>query len=480
MQIRILKRWNSIPDAAKSSIAFAVSSFFTRGIVFLTTPVFTRALDTEQYGLVTTYNSWVSILEVFAILGLTSAGVFNVGLNEHKKDRDQYVSSVLFLCNITTICVFIIIFGIKTFSGFFSILPNNLLLAMLIGFLFSPAQIFWLTRQRYEYKYKLAFIVAIVSSIVSQLISLLAIIVLKNNNYELGIVKIWASTLALLLVQIPIYIHLYFKGRVLYNPIIWKATLAFALPLLPHYLAQHLMSSSDRIMISSMYSQTGAAIYGVVSNISMVTTIIWSAINASLIPITFDKIEKHEETGLNLVVVPLLIFYSAMCFIVTLIAPEVLIILAPKEYYSGIYAVPPIAITAFVTALYNIYANIEFYHKKSWWIAFSTIVSASINLILNSIFIPRYGFVAASYTTFVSHILLVFLHYIGYRKYHKCKMYNDKQILAILLITIVLCLMCNLLYSNDILRYALVFIALVVSVIRRKSIIECVKAIRKP
>ena len=92
-----------MPDAAKSSIVFALSSFILKGISFITTPIFTRIMDSSCYGIIATYNSWLSIIEVFAILGLTSAGVFNVGLNEYKEQRSRYISSVLSLCNIMTI-----------------------------------------------------------------------------------------------------------------------------------------------------------------------------------------------------------------------------------------------------------------------------------------------------------------------------------------------------------------------------------------
>lgn len=42
-------------DGAKASIVFAMSSFIIKGISFVTTPIFTRILETSEYGIVTTY-----------------------------------------------------------------------------------------------------------------------------------------------------------------------------------------------------------------------------------------------------------------------------------------------------------------------------------------------------------------------------------------------------------------------------------------
>ena len=54
-----------------------------------------RSTDIDEYGIVTMYNSWVSIIEIFAVLGLTSAGVFNVGLNDNKFNIPSYENDVI-------------------------------------------------------------------------------------------------------------------------------------------------------------------------------------------------------------------------------------------------------------------------------------------------------------------------------------------------------------------------------------------------
>lgn len=473
--MNLINKWKNMPDAAKSSIVFAMSSFILKGISFITTPIFTRIMDPSCYGIIATYNSWLSIIEVFALLGLTSAGVFNVGLNDYKEQRSKYISSVLSLCNIMTIVVFAVIFALKAIIGEDFLLPTDLLVIMFIYFIFSPAMIFWVTRHKYEYKYKAAFIVTIASSVVSQAVSVLCVMLMEQNPVS---AKIWSSTLATLLFQIPVYFLLYARGKCFVDFKIWKGVLAFAIPLLPHYLAQHVMSGSDKIMITELYSESAAGIYSVVANISLIATVIWSAVNASLIPFSFEKLNDKKYADLNKVVVPILLVYAFMCVGVSLVAPEVLMILAPKEYYSGIYAVPPIVIVSFISALYNIYANIEFYHKKSGNIAVATIVSTVVNLTLNYLLIPHFGFIAAAYTTLVSNVVLVLMHYVGSRRCHKEQVYNDKIILGITLGCMALCMLCNVLYINNIVRYAVIAVAAIVALIKHKTIINAIKAMR--
>jgi len=289
---KLLKKWNAIPNSVKSSIFFAFSAFLIKGISFLVTPIFTRIMRIEDYGVITTYNSWVSIIEIFALLGLTSAGVFNVGLKDNKKTRDMYISNCLGLCNICTLIVFAIIIILKYIYGDNFWLNNDLIVVMFIHFLFNPALIFWITRQKYEYKYKLATFVTICSTILGQALSLVGVLQFKENA---AFVKILGNEIGILLFTIPIFIILLKRGKSYINISKWKSVLILAIPLIPHYLSQHIMSSSDKIMISDMVGSGDAAIYGVVSNISMIGVIFWSAINGSLIPFTFENIENKTS-----------------------------------------------------------------------------------------------------------------------------------------------------------------------------------------
>ncbi|MBQ7935477.1 MAG: oligosaccharide flippase family protein [Clostridia bacterium] len=472
----LLARWRALPASAKASAAFIISSLVLKGMSFLTTPIFTRIMDTSQYGVISLYNSWLLIIEVFALLGLNSAGVFNVGLNDYKDSRDQYISSVLTLCNLATVVVFAGLFIAKGYLGEDFLLPTNLLILMFIHLLFNPAQVFWITRQRYEYKYKLAFTLTVGTAVLSQILSI--VFVYFNQNTPDGYVKLWSTEIGSLFVYIPLYFLLFFRGKTFVDPKRWKQILVFALPLLPHYLAQHVMSGSDRIMVAELVSEADAGIYSVVAQISLVANIVWNAINASLIAYTHEHLEKKEYKKINSTVTLLIFGFGVICLGICLIAPEVLKILAPEEYYVGVYAIPPIAGVAFLAALYNVFANLEFFHKKSFYITLSTIVATVINLALNFVFIPKFSFYAASYTTLASYIVLVIMHYIGYRRCCKEKIYNGKVLLLIMVGFLAAFIGCSLLYVNTIVRYAFIAALILVVLWKHRFIINEIKKLR--
>ena len=473
------KRWTDIPIAARSAIVFVISAFFIKGITFLVTPIFTRLMPQEEYGVVATYNSWVTILEVFALLGLTSAGVFNVGLKDYKDKRNEYLASVLALCNVVTVAFFGVLLAVQIFSGKEFIVSNNLLFLMALRLLFSPAQVFWITRQKYEYQYKIPAVLTILSAVLSQGVSMIAVYFYTGNN--VAEIKLWSGNLVVIACSLPIYFYILIKGRKSKIVSYWKKILLLALPLIPHYLAQHIMSSADKIMLEKLISPVEeglrqVAIYSVVANMGLIASILWGALNGSLVPYVFEKLENKDHKALNRTTLALIAVYGVLCIAVSLVAPEIMKILAPKKYFEGIFAVPPILCTAFLTAGYNVFANVEFYHKKTVWIAISTIVATVANILLNAVLIPKFGFSGAAYTTLISYIVLLFMHFIGYKKAAKKeKIFQDFLLITIMGACVALCIASQLLYSLIYVRYALLGLALVIALWKGKFVVALFK-----
>lgn len=86
---------NNNVKALKSGIWYTAAKFITKGIGFITTPIFTRLLSHNDYGLYSNYAAWLSTLTVFATLNLGAS--FISARFDHEKDFDGYISSTLVL-----------------------------------------------------------------------------------------------------------------------------------------------------------------------------------------------------------------------------------------------------------------------------------------------------------------------------------------------------------------------------------------------
>ena len=95
-----------------------------------------------------------------------------------------------------------------------------------------------------------------------------------------------------------------------------------------------------------------------------------------------------------------------------LISPELVRLLGPEEYREGTVLIPIIIVSYIFQFMYTLLVNVQFYEKKNYYVPIGTTIAAALNIVLNIIFIPRYGYQAAAVTTLISYIVLFILHYI--------------------------------------------------------------------
>lgn len=170
-------------------------------------------MTTDQIGVVNIYNSWYSLISAFATLSLTSGG-FAVAMKDYSDRRDEYESSILTLTSIVAIVIALIYAVAPMFWQSMLGLPNALIILMLIGFLFAPARDFWLSRQRYEYKYKLAGAVSVLTAIVATFASIFAVIFASNKHFEeTALVRLFSNYIIIYGVAAVIWLYLLLKGK---------------------------------------------------------------------------------------------------------------------------------------------------------------------------------------------------------------------------------------------------------------------------
>ena len=469
-----------ISPAVISSIVYTISNVLTKGIVILTTPIFAKIMTTEQIGVVNHYSSWYSIICVVASLSLTTGG-FQVAMKEFPDKRNQYQSSVLSLTILVSF-LFLVLFLISpAFWSDVLKLPIGLIELMIFGFFVYPARDFWLARQRYEYKYKLSGVVMVGSALIASAISICAVLIaIDRGNEDTAYVRLIANYLVMYGVAAFLAVSILLKGKTLYNKQFWLFSLSLSIPLIVNSLASQVLNVSDRVMIRSFVGLREVGIYGTIYIVSSASQLVWSSINASFVPFLFENLDKPEKrTNIHSISKSFMLFYSGIAICITLMAPEIIRILATPEYLEAVHIMPAIAAGTFMISLSNMYTNVLIYHKKTQYVMIATLIAATVNVGLNYVCIQVFGYMAAAYTTLFAYILLAVFQYVVSNRIHKSicpedteHVYDNKMILLIAFITICLCLLCELLYENSILRYCVVGCLLILAIVFRKKIIS--------
>ena len=268
------------------------------------------------------------------------------------------------------------------------------------------------------------------------------------------------------------------KGRTFFHKEYWKYALVFNIPLIPHYLSNYVLSQSDRLMIGRMVGNSEAAFYSIAYTISTMMMLVMSAINNSLTPYVYKSLDSGGEKKIKNVTSPLIILIAGLCIVTMAFAPEVILIFAGSKYMEAIYVIPPVAASVFFVFIYSLFSNIEYFYRKTIFIAIATCVSAIINLILNYIFIGMYGYYAAGYTTLICYICMAIIHYIFYRKVLKKQMkkfedlYNIRLIVATAIGMLVIMLAMVLVYDLVLIRYIIIGGVCIMTIIKRKTFIN--------
>ena len=476
---KLVNSYKAMSAAAKAAIWFAVCSILQKGISFITVPIFTRLMTPEQYGQFSVYSSWNLILTIFATLNL-SAGVFNNGMTKYPDDRSRYISSMQGLSTVVTLVLLALYLPFQNVINEFTGLSTVLMLIMFAEFLTVPAVMFWSARQKYEFKYVALFIYTLIVSVLSPGISLLAVVF----SDEKGIAKIMAVALVNICAGLFFYIFNIIKGRKLFIEEYWSFAFKFNLPLIPHYLSMVVLAQSDKIMIEKMFSEREVAIYSVAYSFSLIMNIITTSINSSYVPWTYRKLLVNDIKPLKRTTTMLLIGVGLISLLPVILAPEVMWIMAPDEYAEGVWIIPPISTSVFFTFMYSLFANVEFYFEKTKFVMVASTLCAVANVVLNAIFMPIFGYMAAGYTTMFCYMLLALVHYLFMRRVCSrmlkiSSVYDDKLILLISAAYLGLNAVGMVLYNFVILRYVILAVSLVLIFIKRSSIIQFVKKLKE-
>lgn len=476
--LNLIYKYKRLPVSVRASLWFVVCSVLQKGIAFLTTPIFTRLMSTEQYGQVTIYNSWVEVFTIFATLNLFY-GVYNNALTKYPNDKDVATSSMQGLCTTMTIAAFCIYLILQEWINKLTGMSTIMTCFLFLEVLFIPAFRFWAAKQRFEYKYKLLVVLTLLISVLTAGLGVPAVIL----SQEKGIAKILTSVGSQILIGLCLYILIFSRGKSFFNKKYWKWALAFNLPLIPHYLSAVVLNQSDRIMINNMVGTSEAGIYGLAYTIGALVIIFNEAIMNTFTPWTYQHLKASQYGKIKSVSAFLVIFIAVISLSLVIIAPEIMWVLGGEKYADGVWIIAPIAASIFFRFLYAMYGNVEFYYEKNYFIMIASVVTALINIGLNYVFIKMYGYLAAGFTTLACFAIYALSHYVFSNRIvkQKCEgndVYNNKLILIISLLVIVLSCLAMMLFNYWYIRYSLVALILIIGILFRKKITATFMQIR--
>lgn len=198
-----------------------------------------------------------------------------------------------------------------------------------------------------------------------------------------------------------------FKWRLIKN------YLSVSLPTVPHYYSSYLLDSSDRIVMSLFKVPTGnIGIYNAAYTVGNLMQQVGLASGLAVGPLMNAAYKKNNDREARNLVFILQVAFFAITFFASLWLKEIFLFLIKNETLQQAYPLGIIIIMAYNYRPMYFGANTKLmYLEKTKLLLKVTFIAGLINVILNCIFIPLYGYQVAAYTTFAA---LMYMGYAGY------------------------------------------------------------------
>ena len=383
-----------------NTIIIAIGKLSTQVISFLLLPLYTSKLIPSEYG---TYDLLVTIstflLPIITMLMEESMFRFLIDAEDFKAKK-KVITATIFYTTVGAL-VFCLISGI--------------VLAIM------------------KYEYAAVFILFILSNIILGLSNALARGMGKIKLYSLSNFILGASTIVLNIVFI-VSLKLGVSGLLWSNTIANSATaiivllklhlpqfiskkdlsrktlsemLRYSIPLVPNNLSWIIISLSDRLMLSFMTGTDANGIYSVANKFPNIVytcygffSTAWKESAARILK------EDNKSAYYNSIYNDIKFFLKAIVLGLIAVMPFAFPILVDSSYGDAYVYIPILVISIYYTNMSNFYGGIFTAYKDTKIMGSTTVMAAITNIVINLIFIPKFGIYAATFSTLISNFIV--------------------------------------------------------------------------
>jgi len=439
----------------RAAIGYTIGNYLLRGLSFLTIPIFSRLLSPTDYGIYNTYIAYEGIL--FIVLGLALHSSFKNARMKYGEYLDAYISSCTILCGLNFLVILLL--G-NIINGIFHICKSYYLWILVIHSFSSSLLTYFNEYVSLRYAYKKFLLLSFLNALGNVVISIVLILTLFYEDRALG--RILGTMIPLLGIAIFVIVSFWKRSRPRINKIYWKYALLYSLPIIPHGISQVVLSQFDRVMISFMVGNSEAGIYSFAFNVSAIISVTYSSIGIVWAPWFYEQMANNKVNDIKSYSKKYAFVIAVFTVGIMLLSPEIILILGTTEYRDAVYLTVPIILGGFFSYMYTFPAQVEYYFEKTQFIAIGTVGAATLNIVLNYIFIKMLGYQAAAYTTMMTFMAYFLFHYIISKKISNKEIYDLKSFIIIIAFVLLMGVLTQLILRLMVLRWILGFVMITV------------------
>ena len=194
-----------------------------------------------------------------------------------------------------------------------------------------------------------------------------------------------------------------------------KAILVFGAPLLPHIVAGTTIVYVDRLIVSSVLGSDGLGLYMVSMQFGMTIVALTEPLNKALAPWLFEQLSKSDDDVRRLIVrrtYQLFLVLFLIGLIVALLSNLIFDHLIDSRYEAAKALVPWMVGGFVMQGLYTSVVNYLFYSERTGWLSLTSTCTAVMGCGVSWFMIKGFGLQGAAVSFAFNNALLFFLVWI--------------------------------------------------------------------
>lgn len=420
---------------AKDTAIYGMSSILGKFINWCLVPVYTQVLATGEFGVMTNIYSFTALIMVILTFGMET-GFFRFVNRGDDEPMTVYSTTLLFVGATSLVFLLLCLSFLHPIANFleYNNHPDYIAIMALVVAIDSLTSIpsVYLRYKKRPLRFASVKLGGIFMTVFFTVFFLLIcpkihvsnpswISWFYNPDYKGGYVfvaNLIGSFFSLLLL-IPQFIGF----KYILNTNLLNRMIKYSFPLLILGIAGILNQTVDKIIYPYLFENKEAAfdqlgIYSACSRLAIIMMMFTQAFRFAYEPFIFaknkdsDNYKAYTEAMKYFIIFSLIIFLGVMFYL-----DIIKLFIRSSQYYEGLDVVSIIMIGYI---LFGIYFNLSFWYKmidKTYFGAVFSLIGCAITIILNVVFVPKYGYMASAWATLICNLIMMLMSYYFERKY---------------------------------------------------------------
>ena len=428
----------NLKSLAKDTAIYGLSSIVGRFLNYLLVPLYTATLSAADggYGVITNVYAYTALLLVILTYGMETT--FFRFANKESEDPQKVYSTTLVSVGFTSLLFIVLVLSfispISSFMGYADHPSYVWVMAVTVALdAFQCIPFAYLRYKKRPIKFAALKLANIVMSIALNLVFFLALPAwYESTGGEDLAGAIYSPEVG---VGYAFYINLFCTGimtlflvkeltgfKYVFDRALLRRMLGYSWPILVLGIAGILNQTADKILFPYIYHGTDAhaqlGIYGAASKIAMIMAMITQAFRYAYEPFVFGSARSKDNRDNYAKAMKFFVIFTLLAFLAVVGYMDILRHLIGRDYWEGLRVVP---IVMAAEIMMGVYFNLSFWYKlidKTIWGAYLSGAGCLVLIIVNVVFVPRYGYMACAWAGFAGYGTAMLLSYIAGQKHY--------------------------------------------------------------